>query len=431
MLANASELFARLTASEAPDVVLVDYLAGDGRLRGGDLVRALRAVAESTPIVATAERGDVTTAAEAVQAGATDFLVRSEPLEERVVTLLGKLSPTMRLLAENRELRDQSEQLGAELRARSRIIGDSPQIVELLRRLRRVARVPRPVLITGERGTGKELVARAIHEASDRAERPLITVNCAAYPDTLLESELFGHERGAFTGADRLVRGKFELADGGTLFLDEIGAMSVAFQSKILRVVEYGTFTRVGGGTELKTRARLLAATNANLEELMARGAFLRDLYDRLSFEVIQVPALRERAGDVEVLAHHFLSQFMREIPAFHGKHLSPAAVDALKRHPFPGNVRELKNVIERAAYRETESEIGPEELGLSATGASTEGGGTGDFEGSVRAFKVRLLTEALRAARGNQAEAARRLGLSYHQFRYHHARLLGKGDAD
>lgn len=425
---SAPELLARVAGGGTADAIVVDYPLGDGTMRGAELVRLLRAAAGSTPIVATAEHGDVATAAETVQAGATDFLVRAEPMEDRVATLLGKMAPTMRLLDENRALRDQSEQLEAELRAKSRIMGDSPQIAELLRRIRRVARVPRPVLITGERGTGKELVARAIHEASDRAARPLVTVNCAAFPDTLLESELFGHERGAFTGADRLVRGKFELADGGTLFLDEIGTMSVPFQQKILRVVEYGTYTRVGGATELKTRARLLAATNANLEEMMARGDFLRDLYDRLSFEVIHVPALRERTGDVESLAHHFLTQFMREIPAFQGKRLSREAIESLKKYPFPGNVRELKNIIERAAYRDSTNEITPGDFGLLQSTAPSVAGSGLDFESSVRAYKARLLGEALAASRGNQAEAARRLGLSYHQFRYYHQRLLGGG---
>jgi transcriptional regulator with GAF, ATPase, and Fis domain len=279
-------------------------------------------------------------------------------------------------------------------------------------------------LIVGERGVGKELFARAIHVAAGPDTRPLVTVNCAAFNDALLESELFGHEKGAFTGAEAARCGKFEQANGGTLFLDEIGNMSLPFQQKILRVVEYGAFTRVGGAAELKTTARIIAASNCDLRERIGKGSFLPDLYDRLAFEVLEVPPLRQRPEDIEMLAWHFLNQFTREIPGFAGKSLSAEAVAALKRYAFPGNVRELKNLIERAAYRDTTNEITPSDIGLRSEDEFLSQ--SGSFHEKLDSLGRRLITDALRQTQGNQAAAARLLGLSYHQFRYYHKKLLG-----
>jgi transcriptional regulator with GAF, ATPase, and Fis domain len=275
----------------------------------------------------------------------------------------------------------------------------------------------------GERGTGKELVARAIHFSGGASTRPIVTVNCAAFNDALLESELFGHEKGAFTGADAMRCGKFEQADGGTLFLDEIGNMSLPFQEKILRVVEYGTFTRVGGHTERTTSSRIIAATNRDIKKMISDGDFLPDLHDRLAFETINVPPLREREGDIEVLARHFLDQFALETPAFGGKELASSALEAMKSYRFPGNVRELKNLIERAAYHDKTSEITPEDLSLPPNEDSATHGGS--FHERVERFSRRLIEESLRNAGGNQAQAARDLGLSYHQFRYYHKKCV------
>jgi transcriptional regulator with GAF, ATPase, and Fis domain len=296
-----------------------------------------------------------------------------------------------------------------------------------LARVARVAKIPRPVLIVGERGTGKELVARAIHLAGGKPNRPFVVVNCAAATDTLLESDLFGHEKGSFTGAESLTHGKFEQASGGTLFLDEIGNMSLAFQQKILRTVEYGTFTRVGGTREIRISVRIVAATNANLPELIRQGRFLQDLYDRLSFEVIEVPPLRERQGDIELLARHFLNAFTREIPSLGGKRLSREAIDILNRYSFPGNVREMKNIIERAAYRDTTNEINPEDIDMLPVGQVAEPGG-GSFEEKLEQFKKQPILKALSQAVGNQAEAARQAGLSYHQFRYYYRKYCPGG---
>jgi len=421
---SAAEILERLRGGEPCDLVVVDYFLGDGKLSGTEIIREARALDGELPIVAVAEKGDVESAAAAVEAGAIDFLVRGGRLQERVSTLMGKVRKLLRLVEGNRLLREQNRLLQEADRARYRIVGESPQIIELIERIRRVASVPRPVLVLGERGTGKELIARAIHAAGGEPERPIVTVNCAAFTDTLLESELFGHEKGAFTGADDQVRGKFELAAGGTLFLDEIGNMSLSFQQKILRVVEYGCFVRVGGTAEIHTDARIIAATNVDLKERIRDGVFLQDLYDRLAFEIIHAPPLRGREGDTEVLARHFLNEFMREIPAFRGKRLSDSAVQVLGRYDFPGNVRELKNIIERAAYRDTTNEITPEDIGmLEKPQLHVEGG---NFKEKLDAFGRGLVTDALERSGGNQAEAARKLGLSYYQFRYYYQKYSG-----
>ena len=414
---SADKLMDKLRSGLSWGMVVLDYLLGDGRSTGKELLAAIRQERPELPIIVTAERGDVDIAAEAIQTGANDFLVRTGKLTDRVATLLEKVRPHLYLLNRNRMLREQNMLLREAAGKRWRIVSESPQMLQALDQIDRVAKIPRPVLITGERGTGKELVARAIHIAAGQASRPIIVVNCAAFPDTLLETELFGHEKGAFTGADSQAHGKFELADGGTLFLDEIGNMSLSFQQKILRVVEYGSFTRVGGSAEIEVNARIIAATNVDLQAHMTQGLFLRDLYDRLSFEVIHVPPLRDRQGDVDLLARHFLNLFMQEIPSLGGKRLSQSALGVLRRYPFPGNVRELKNIIERAAYRDTTNEITPEDLGMARTERRAIEGDT--FTEKVDAFKQHLITGALAAATGNQAEAARKLGLSYHQYRY------------
>ncbi|KPK73155.1 MAG: hypothetical protein AMJ79_15300 [Phycisphaerae bacterium SM23_30] len=414
---SADRLKEKLRTGLDWDILVLDCVLGDGHQNGLELLSGIRDEWPGLPVVVVAEQGDVDIAHQAIQAGANDFLVRSGKLVDRVSTLLKKVRPHLALIDHNRMLREQNMLLREAAGQRYQIVGESPQIMEIFEKIERVAQIPRPVLIMGERGTGKELVARAIHRAGGDARRPMVVVNCAAFPDNLLETELFGHEKGAFTGADHQTHGKFELASGGTLFLDEIGNMSLSFQQKILRVVEYGTFTRVGGSAEIRVDTRIIAATNVDLNQKISEGEFLQDLYDRLSFEVIEVPPLRERQGDVDLLARHFLNTFMQEIPSLGGKRLNQSALKVLRGYTFPGNVRELKNIIERAAYRDTTSEITPEDLGmLSGEPSLAEGD---NFNEKIDAFKMRLITEALASANGNQAQAARKLGLSYHQYRY------------
>ncbi len=413
------ELLLKKLPSGIPfDLVIVDALYGDGKRNGLELISKIRSVDIDVPVVAISEMGNVNLVAKSIQAGANDFLVKGDHMENRVYTLIAKMKNIINLVKRNSLLYEQNKLLRESAQNKYHIITKSPEMIQILDQVERVAKVPRPVLITGERGIGKELIAHAIHQAS-RPRGPMIVVNCAAFPDNLLESELFGHVKGAFTGADSVKIGKFDQANNGTLFLDEIGNMSIPFQQKILRVVEYGTYNRLGGMEEIKTTARIIAATNVGLKDKMLQGEFLRDLYDRLSFEVIPIPALRERKEDIELLSRQFLEQFMKEIPAFQGKRLSESAIRTLRKYSFPGNVRELKNIIERAAYRDTTNEITPEDIGLLPKHQKTYIKGR-DFSEKVDNFKISLILEAMKEAQNNQAQAARVLGLGYHQFRYY-----------
>jgi DNA-binding NtrC family response regulator len=398
--------------------VLEDQLAGDerGALK---LLGELRPAYPDLPIVVLLAERNLDQGSELLSAGATDLLVRRRNLTELVTTQLKKINHLIEVIEKNRRLEQRYAYLRDVERSRYLMVGNSPQIQEVYTKINKVAGVPRPVLITGERGTGKELVARAIHdEAQQSQDQPWVVINCAAFSDELLDSELFGHEAGAFTGATRRHSGKFEQAHNGTLFLDEIGNMSLYFQQKIMRVVEYGTLRRVGGDRQIRVNVRVIAATNADLKKMMDEGKFLRDLYDRLSFEEIRLPALRERQGDVEVLARFFLHKFMEEIPDFQGKRFSEAAMAHLAKYHYPGNVRELKNIVERAVYRDTTNQITPRDLGLETSPQDLVPGTT--FKEKTEAFEIGLIKTALDDCDGNQAAAARQLGLSYHQLRHH-----------
>jgi psp operon transcriptional activator len=243
------------------------------------------------------------------------------------------------------------------MREQERMIGNSITLAQALEQVSRLAPIQRPVLVIGERGTGKELVAERLHFLSPHWDGPLLKVNCASIAEPLLESELFGHEPGAFTGASRTHRGRFERADGGTLFLDELGTMSMGLQEKLLRLVEYGEFERLGGQTTLQVDVRVIAATNADLRELVKQGKFRADLLDRLSFDVVHLPPLRHRLSDVPELAHHFAVQMCAELGWEYFPGFTDEAALALLKHPWPGNVRELKNVVERSIARWTEPE--------------------------------------------------------------------------
>ena len=311
------------------------------------------------------------------------------------------------------------------------LIGQSPAFLAMLDEVSRLAALDRPVLVIGERGTGKELVAARLHFLSRRWDKPLIKLNCAALAESLLESELFGHEAGAFTGAVRRRAGRFELAQEGSLFLDEIATGSAAVQEKLLRAVEYGEFERVGGSRTLACDVRVIGATNADLPALAAAGRFRADLLDRLAFEVITLPPLAARPEDIPLLAEHFAIAMSRELgrPRFAG--FAPAALERLLRHPWPGNVRELRNAVERSVGRADDLEAPLEAVCLDPFASPWRRAATlptaaappppaqsGGFEKDVAAFERGLLEAALAETRFNQKQAAAALGLGYHQFR-------------
>jgi len=315
-------------------------------------------------------------------------------------------------------------------------LGESEAFLEFQERLSKVAVVDRPVLLVGERGTGKELAASRLHFLSPRWQGPLIALNCSALNPSLIESELFGYEKGAFTGAEQRRRGRFEAAEGGTLFLDEIGTIPMEVQEKILRVVEYGTIERVGSSESIDVDVRIIAATNANLMRLVAEGRFKQDLLDRLSFDVLFLPPLRERKGDILLLANHFAGRMAFELGGEEIPRFSDGAIAALENYSWPGNVRELKNLVERAVYRSHSSLIteiefdpfrspygeshtpSPEEPASDTQRPSIEALTDKPFSEAVKDLKIRLLKRALAKTKYNQRKAAQILGLTYHQFR-------------
>jgi DNA-binding NtrC family response regulator len=297
-------------------------------------------------------------------------------------------------------------------------IGRCPAFLAVVEQARDLARIPRPILIRGERGTGKELLARFIHAASPRRDRPYRIVNCGAFQEELLVSHLFGHEKGAFTGASERHVGVFEQADGGTLFLDEIANLSRNAQARLHRVVEYQAFQRVGGGAEIEVDVRVIAATNADLAALIERGDFMADLYDRLRFAEIVLPPLRERREDVPLLIDHFIARLKEELPDVGAARFTEAAVKELASYCWPGNVRELKNVIERLYVSDRDREIQASELPLEVTTTEPI---QGTFAQKVRAFEKALLANALKDTGGNQRTAAEKLGMTYDQFRHYY----------
>ena len=312
-------------------------------------------------------------------------------------------------------------------------LGESPVFREMLAHVSQAAPLNRPVLVIGERGTGKELVASRLAFLSPRWERPFIKLNCAVLGEALLDSELFGHEAGAFTGATRRRPGRFELADGGTLFLDEIATASLAVQEKLLRVIEYGSFERVGGNETQRVDVRVVAATNADLPAMAKAGTFRADLLDRLAFDVIAVPPLRARDDDIALLAGHFAIRMTRELGREMFAGFGADAMVSLRHHDWPGNVRELRNVVERSVYRLAEASRPVTQIVLDPfPPAAVLAGHNGtetvatpapdatDFIARTRAFEESLLKAALANNRFNQRSASRALGLTYYQFRHH-----------
>ena len=395
-----------LLRTESFDLILSDVVM-PGR-SGLELLEDLKKARVKTPIVLISGQANIEMAVKATKLGALDFLEKPLSTDKLLITVENALRIT-RLEDENRELR---HRLG-----KHELVGAGPAMKKLVAQIERVAASETRVFILGETGTGKELVARAIHEKSPRHEQPFITLNCAAVPAELIESELFGHEKGAFTGAAAKHLGKFEQAEGGTLFLDEIGDMPVAMQAKLLRVLEEGEVERVGGDKPIKVNVRVLVATHRNLEELVKQNAFRRDLFHRVYVFPLTLPPLRERPEDFADLAAHFA----RQVAAQNGwkeKVFAPDAIAALRKYGWPGNVRELRNVVERLILLSADETISAADVSLilptsdSASSGSAAGTATGTLAERTEAFEREVMLAEIRRHNFHMTNVARALGL-------------------
>jgi two-component system response regulator PilR (NtrC family) len=410
-----------------------ELLITDIKMPQTDGIEVLRYARQSSPetsvILITAVE-DYEAAVQAVKGGAFDYIHKGPGLLEELKIAVGRALETLVLQRENFALKRDA----ATRNSLENIIGDSPAIEKLKNTIRTVAPTVSTVLIYGESGTGKELVARAVHSCSPRASEPFVSINCGAFPETLLESELFGYVKGAFTGASQNKRGLFEVASGGTIFLDEIGEMSVSMQVKLLRVLQERSIRPVGGTQETAVDVRVIAATNRDLREMIANNTFREDLYYRVSVIPIQVPSLRERREDVELLANHFLKKYAAAAQKSILR-IRPESLEALRAFEWPGNVRQLENTIERAVAMETGNEL---KVDLEADRprarvATTSTNGDGphvssdgiDFEKYVAGIERSLIESALEQSGGVQIRAAELLKVSYRSFRH----LLKKYD--
>jgi two-component system, NtrC family, nitrogen regulation response regulator NtrX len=326
-----------LAERESPDLVLLDVKMPG--MDGLEVLDRLRGMNDAVPVVVISGHGTISTAVEATKKGAFDFIEKPFASERVLVSLRNAL--------DQRQLRDENRSLKRAVEVRHQMIGDSPALRQVMAAIGRAAPTNATVLIQGESGVGKELVARTIHRNSLRSRERFVQVNCAAIPEELIESELFGHEKGSFTGATEKQVGKFEQADRGTIFLDEVGDMSAKTQAKVLRVLQEGEVERLGSARTIKVDVRVIAATNKNLEEEIEKGHFREDLYFRLAVIPIHVPPLRERQGDIALLVRHYMDSFSRENNT-RPKRITPAAVEALQRYRWKGNIRELRNTVER-----------------------------------------------------------------------------------
>ena len=412
---SAAEALKRIKG-ESVEIVLTDFkMPGKSGL---DLLKEIRQISPGTSVVLITAFGTIEGAVEAMREGAYDYITKPIDLQE-LDFLLHRIAEQRRLISENLLLK---EQLADKFSFKG-IISRSSEMESVLNTAGRVAQSKASVLIRGESGTGKEVIARAIHFGSPRKEKPFIAVNCAALNENLLESELFGHERGAFTGADKLRRGRFELADGGTIFLDEIGDIPPAVQVKLLRVLQEQQFERVGGSEPLRVDVRIIAATNRDLEELIRDGRFREDLFYRLNVVAIEIPPLRERRADVAPSLEHFLSLHAKE----HKKRklaFSREAWDILLRYDYPGNMRELENIVQRAVILSRGDTITTNDLPQSVRVLSSEAGQQRASQSTslpeqVERLEKELVLEALRIHDGNQSRAARSLGVSERNLRY------------
>lgn len=396
----------------------IDLILTDLKLPGKDGIDILKAAKEENqlmPVIVMTAYGSVETAVTAMKEGAFDFITKPFDIDH-LLMLIKRALETQRVLTENILLKEEfASKLGL-----PRIIGKSGKITEVAQLVQRVAPTKTTVLLLGESGTGKELFARGIHNLSPRRNYPFVPINCAAIPKELLESELFGHEKGSFTGADAKKFGKFELADGGTIFLDEVGDMDFILQSKLLRAIEESEIERVGGVKTIKVDVRIIAASNKDLEKAVEDKSFREDLYYRLNVFPIKIPPLKERKEDIPLLVEYFINKYCLELKT-NQKDISKDALNILMNYHWKGNVRELENTIERAIILCDGDIITPEHIGLTQRSAADS---TGKLlsEGSLedvakRALKIaetQRIVEALRKTRGNKSKAAEILRVSY-----------------
>ena len=399
-------------ARQPYDLVLMDVRMV--KVSGLEALDKIKSINPAIPVIIMTAYSSVETAVKALKQGAHDYLTKPLDFDKLRLTMERAMEHS-RLREENRRLK---ESLGKQFDSRN-IIGRSPAMASLLETVAQVAPSEATVLISGESGTGKELIAGALHYNSARKDGPFVKLNCAAITETLLESELFGHEKGAFTGADRRREGRFFQAHGGSLFLDEVSEMSLTMQVKLLRVIQEREFTRVGGEATISVDVRLIAATNKDLLEQISRGAFREDLYYRLNVVGLHIPPLRRRKEDIPLLAQHFLEMFAAKNHKII-KGFSPQAMDYLIRHRWPGNVRELMNAVERAVVLArseflTESEFPIISDALQPEDADRPAAGTlkHDAGASLEAVEKATILDTLEAVSGNKSEAARRLGIT------------------
>jgi two-component system NtrC family response regulator len=403
------------------DLVFTDFRMPD--MNGLEVVQNIKNLNPEIPVVVITAFSDTKDAVQVMKEGAFDYLSKPVDLDE-LELLVAKAKEHRYLISENKLLREQLE----ERYKFDSIISQSKEMEEVLNTAGRVAKSKATVLLRGQSGTGKELIAKAIHYSSSRKDKPLITVNCAALSENLLESELFGHEKGSFTGASSQRIGRFEHAEGGTLFIDEIGDIALQTQVKLLRALQFGEFERVGGSKTIKVDVRVVTATNRNLEQLIKNGQFREDLFYRINVVTINLPALRDRKTDIPVLIRHFIEKYAHENDK-NIQDISKEAQDYLMRYGYPGNIRELENIIERAVVMSREKVITTSDLpaGLSLTNeksAFDPDDFTDSYTDKVAAFETAMIDSALELKNGNQSRAAELLGISERHLRSRMSKL-------
>ncbi len=412
----------RIVSSSDPDLIISDYNMPDKN--GADLLLLLKSVNPLIPVVLVTAYGTIENAVELMKNGAFDYLQKPIELKD-LMLVIEKARRHSYLVSENLELKKKLN----EKYSFDSIVSNSPEMESAINTAVRVAKSKASVLIRGESGTGKELIAKAIHYSSDRADKPFIVINCAAMPDTLFESELFGHEKGAFTGADKARPGKFEQADGGTLFIDEVGDIPPQVQVKLLRAVQFGEVQRLGAKSPQIVNVRIVTATNRNLEDMIASGEFREDLFYRFNVITITLPPLRTRKSDIPFIVDFFIKKYAD----YNGKQISgisKEALNSLMKYNFPGNVRELENIIHRAVvltrYHQITSEDIPEQILCGETKCSEKYNdlSVGDLNEEVDRLESAMIAKALSTAGGNQVKAAGLLNISERTLRYKMQRL-------